>query len=132
MADLVDRALIDAGLTLLRADATLTVYPDPEGMVPPTPAPPYVRVYGAVERPPGPHNALDGLSVHTVTRWYCHCVGATEPAAIAVGMRVRAALLDQRVAGGMIRQEASPPPARDETTGVPVYDAVTVYRLSTY
>ena len=133
MADLIDRQLLDAGLTLLRADPALVVYPDVEGQVPATPEPPYVRVYGAVGRPPGPGNALDGLSRQLTARWWCHCVGTTEPAALAVAMRVRVALLDARINGGMVRQEVGDqPPVRDETTGVPVYDVVAVYRLISY
>jgi hypothetical protein len=129
MANLDDRVLIDAGLALLRADAGLVVYPDAEGAVPLSPTPPYVRVYGAVERTP---DRLDGTSGQMTTRWWCHCVGATEPAALAVAMRVRVALLDQRVAGGMVRQEVQPPPTRDESTGTAVYDVVAVYRLITF
>ena len=133
MADLTDRQLVDAGLALLRADLGLKVYPDAEGAVPATPSPPYVRVYAAVSRPSGPGNAIDGLSVQRVTRWWCHCIGATEPAALAVAMRVRVALLDARISGGMVREDVGErPPDRDETTGVPVYDAVRVYRLVSY
>lgn len=134
MADLVDHGLVDVALALLRADPGLTVYPSPDGVVPATPATPYVRIYGSVERLPGAHNALDGVSRWATVRWWCHCVGATQSAALAVAVRVRAALLDQRptVVGrscGLIRQEAQPPPTRDESTGVSVYDVVAVYRM---
>lgn len=136
MADLDDRHLIDAGLTLLRADTGLVVVPDAEGVVPAVPVSPYVRVYAMVSRPDAADGqALDGRSRTTITRWYCHSVGATEPAAIAVAMRVRAALLDQRPivpdwSTGMIRQEVARPPARSEDAGTPVYDAVAVYKLA--
>jgi len=51
-----------------------------------------------------------------------------------VAERVRTQLLDVRpvVAGlatGLLRLEQSLPPARDESTGVLVMDAVVVYRL---
>lgn len=136
MADLLDDALVNAALELLRADADLTVYPDEDGNTPATPSPPYVRVYSHVERPfdAGPNN-LGGASSTWTTRWWCHCIGANEYAAGAVAMRVRAALLDVRptVTGracGPIRQEASQPPRRDEDLGYPVFDATDVYRLT--
>lgn len=137
MADLLDKLHVDAGLNLLRADAGLVVYPDVEGNTPLTPTPPYVRVYPVIESPiDSPNNAVDGRSANWVTRWYCHCVGANEYAAVAVSMRVRAALLDKAVtiAGrscGLIRREAAIPPQRDDTTGHPIFDAVAVYALAT-
>lgn len=138
MADLDERALIDAGLDLLRSDPGLSVYPDPDGLVPAVPARPFARAYATVEHPPGIAglaNTIDGASRTAVVRWWVHCVADTEPGAIAVGMRVRAALLDARlqVAGwscGMVRQEACPPPVRDEVAGVAVYDQVAVYLMT--
>lgn len=138
MADLFDQAHVDAGLALLRADPGLTVYPGPDGVTPRTPDRPYVRVYATVERPAvALGNALRGASTEAVVRWWCHCVADSEPAAVAVAMRVRAALLDQRpvIAGrscGLIRQAEARPPMRDETTGVQVMDLVQVYRLTTH
>lgn len=137
MADLLDKLHVDAFLDRLRADATLVVYPDPEGHVPPNPVPPYVRSYFSIERPAdAAGNALVGLSTTWTTRGYLHCVGATEPAATAVGMRVRAQLLDFRptIAGrncGLIREESAEPPQRDESTGTAVYDALVIYKLVT-
>jgi hypothetical protein len=141
VADLFDAQHIDAGLSLLRADASLTVYPDAEGNVPAAVdmASEYVRVHTAIERPTGisgAANRLDGLSSTAVVRWYCDCVGPNEYASLAVGMRVRAALLDQIpvIAGrtcGPIRQEAAAPTTRSEVTGIPVYDRVYVYRMQT-
>lgn len=137
MSDLLERLHIDAALDLMRADAGLTVYPDPEGTVPLAPAPPYVRVYTTIDRPPDdPGNALAGLSSTWIVRWYVHCVGDTEYAAAAMAMRVRSAVLDRRpvISGrncGPIRQEAGQPPTRDESTGVSVFDEVLVYRLRT-
>lgn len=139
MADLLDKLHVDAALDLLRADASLTVYPDPEGNTPDPPARAdhYVRVYTSIERPAdAAGNNLGGTSDTWTVRWYCHAVGPNEYSAVAVGMRARAALLDKRptIAGrscGLIRQDAANPPTRDETTGAAVYDAVSVYRLTT-
>lgn len=136
MADLDDRTLVDAGLGLLRADRGLVVYPDAEGVVPAAPEPPYVVVHSYVERPAADEShGLDGRSSAATVRWYCHAVGATEPASLAVAMRVRAALLDQRVtvpgwSTGLIRQEAAQPPGRDEAASTPVYTAAVVYVLA--
>lgn len=138
MADLLDQQHVDAGLSLLRADALLTVYPDSEGFTPVNPALPYVRVYTTIERPAdSPGNALDGRSAEYVTRWTVHCVAANENAAVAVAMRVRAALLDVRptIAGrncGLIRQDQAVAPFADDSTGTRVYDAVNVYKLVTH
>jgi hypothetical protein len=132
MTDGLDQALANAGLSLLRADANLTVF---DGSVPSGTVPPYVLVYTTVEWPDGaPGDALDGLSGSPVVRWYCHCVGGNEIAARAVAQRARTQLLNQRptIAGlnlGLIKQEQAAPPTRDATTGSLVMDAVCVYRL---
>lgn len=133
MTDGHDQALADAGLDLLRADALLTVH---DGVVPAGAARPYVLVYTSISRPSeDPDNAADGRTAVWVARWICHCVGDNAGAARAVAQRVRTALLDvaPAVAGlscGLIRMEAeSLPPQRDESTGVPVMDAVETYRL---
>lgn len=139
MADLLDKLHIDAGLGLLRADASLTVYPDAEGNVPAPDARAdhYVRVYASIERPrQAEGNALDGLAVAWTVRWYCHCVGPNEYSAAAVAMRVNRALMNQRptIAGrvtNLIEQESDAPPDPDNSTGVEVMDAVAVYRLMT-
>jgi hypothetical protein len=139
MADLLDKLHVDAGMALLRADTSLNVYPDAEGNTPDPPARAdhYVRVYVSIERPADhPNNDMAGTSDTWTTRYYVHAVGPNEYSATAVGMRARAALLDVRptIAGrscGLIRQDAANPPTRAETTGTPVFDAVTVYRLTT-
>jgi len=137
VTDLLDRLHIDAGLDLLRADAGLTVYPNAEGFIPPSVTLPYVRVYATIERPPDADgNSLAGLSQRWLVRWYCHCVGVNEYSALAIQMRVRAALLDQQptIAGricGRIREDQALPPNRDETTGSAVFDAIVIYRLMT-
>lgn len=140
MTDGIDQALATAGLALLATDGLLLVL---DGGVPPNTPPPYVVVYVTVDRPPNdPTNALDGRSRTWTARWICHCVGGGQGASVAtaaaaaraVAQRVRTQLLDVRpvVAGlscGLIRWEQSTPPQRDETTGVPVMDAVEIYRL---
>jgi hypothetical protein len=133
VTDGLDQALANAGLALLTADTSLTVY---DGSVPTGAVPPYVVVYTSVEWPPGaPGDALDGLAGSPTVRWYCRCVGGNEVACRAVAQRVRTQLLNQRptIAGlnlGLIRHEAGPPPGRDETTGSVVMSALNVYRLS--
>lgn len=142
MADLLDKAHVDAALTLLRDDAgppPLVVYPDVNGNTPAegSRAKSYVLVYSYIERPRAADgNGLDGRSVAWTVRWYCHCVGPTENSATATAMRVNRALMDVRpvIAGrscDLIEQEAAQPPTRDETTGTPVFDHIVVYRLRT-
>lgn len=139
MADLLDRLHVDAGLGLLRAVSGLTVYPDAEGNVPALSARAdrYVYVYPHIERPEeADGNALDGLSVRWVVRWYCHCIGTNAYSATAVAMLVDRALLNQRPAitgraVGIIRMEAGNPANRDETTGTTVFDLLNVYKLET-
>jgi hypothetical protein len=133
VTDGLDQALAQAGLDLLTADAGLTVY---DGVVPNGAVRPYVLVYISVSRPSEDlDNPLTGRSAVWTTRWFCHCVGDSAKAARAVAQRVRTQLLDvvPVVAGlscGPIRMESdSLPPQRDETTGVPVMDAVETYRL---
>lgn len=133
MTDLLDQSIVDAVLTLLTNDTTLTVF---DGVVPsPTPPRPYVLVYTHLDRPSeDPDNSFDGKTRVWVPRFICHCVGETAAAARAVAQRVRTQLLDARItvtglSSGMLRLEQSLPPARDESTGVLVMDAVVVYRL---
>lgn len=143
MTDGRDLALMNAGIALLQADANLTVIRGDA----PTPAPPYVVVRSTIDRPSDdPDNAVDGRSAVWVCRWFCYCVGGgtgatpdtAETAAMEVAQRVRTALLDVRptVAGftagavGPIKWEQSQPPQpSDETTGVPIREAVVVFRL---
>jgi len=135
VTDLLDVAVVNAGLDLMRADTLLSVF---DGVVPsPTPTPPYVLVYSTVTWPSDDDTigALDGRSRRVVARWICHCVGESQQASREVAQRVRAALLDARpqIAGlqpGFIRDEQDDPPVRNEQTGVVVFDAVHVYRLN--
>lgn len=132
--DGVDVALCQAGIDLLRSDALLTVY---DGYVPNTHSLPYVLVYTYTEWPGGsPADALDGVSGAPVARWYCHCVGETSIAAVAVAQRVRSLFLNARlniglpaVNVGLVYQESATPPQRDESTGSLLMDSVAVYRL---
>lgn len=133
MTDGLDQALIDAGLALLRADASLAVY---DGAAPAGVVRPYVLIYSTVTRPSEDlDNAADGRTRVWVARWICHCVGDNASAARAVAQRVRTALLDvsptvSSLTCGRIRMEGdSLPPQRDESTGVLVMDAVETYRL---
>lgn len=130
----VEQLHADAILDLL-ADAppvspALVVH---DGKVPDGAEPPYVLVYLATTTPTGTSLASD--QDRAVTRAYCHCVGADAKAARAVAGRVHAALLNAKptIAGRVcwpIRDDDSGgPPDRDETTGVLVMDAVSVYRL---
>lgn len=128
-----------AFLSLLRADASLTVYPPVEpggsdGIVPQGAEPPYVAVHVNVLRPAGDN--LPNRSTRTVARAYCHSAGGNDVAARIVAQRVSAALLDvvPTIAGRVcapIRHEDSRPPAPDETTGNTVIAQVDVYRLET-
>lgn len=137
MTDLLEHDLTDAAPALLHADAGLTVYPDAEGFVPPTPNinAGYVRWYSSTEWPKDADgNALDGLSVSTTTRWYIHCVAGTEYTAAAVAMRVRTQLLNARptVAGrscGLIYMEAAEVTNRSELAGIPTYVRTVVYAM---
>lgn len=141
MADTLEAAHINAALDLLRADTNLTVYPDPEGLVPleRDRADHYVIVYTSIERPPGlagASNRLPGRSDTWVVRYYCHCVGPNAYSAAAVAGRVRVALLDvtPTITGRTpkpIKQDGDQPANRDDSTGSPVYDQVVIYRLRT-
>lgn len=142
MTDGRDLAMVEAGLSLLRADVgppPLIVYdgsvPNPTGPNP-TP-PPYVLVYSFTGWPDDDPDskALDGLVTRATVRWICHCVGANAQAAREVAQRVRTQWLNVRpvIAGmepGFIRYEQHDGERRDETTGVLVYDDVHVYRLT--
>lgn len=138
MTDGIDQALVNAGLALLRADAAYNaVCPTHDGQVPSGARPPYRLVYTSLNRPGETSDStMDGLSRVWEVRWLVHNVasGTDASGARAVAQRTRTQLLDQRpvVSGlscGLIRLEDSQPPERDETTGVLVMDAVTVYRL---
>jgi hypothetical protein len=84
-----------------------------------------------------PGNSVEGLAKSYRVRFYCHCVGRTAYAATAVGMRVRAALLNVRpvISGrnaSLFRDEGDPPaPQRDDSTGTTVFDAIRTFTLLT-
>lgn len=127
-----------AVLALLAAvdDPPLTVYDGRVDVSAGRPVdPPYVLLYFAASDPlqTGSLSLAHRSERHRLDI-YAHCVGATARAARMVADQVRAALLDVvPVVPGRtcwpIRLEESRPPERDETTGVPVFDAVSVYRL---
>jgi len=146
VTDGFDIALVNGGLALLTADASLVVYPggapQPIPPAPPIP-PPYVAVYSVVEWPFGNADALDGIAGTPTVRWICHCIGGgpdaspadADQAARAVAQRVRTALLNKRlvIAGlnlGIIRQESGGgvPQQPVYQTGDPVMDLTVVYR----
>jgi hypothetical protein len=140
VTDGLDQLLADAGLNLLRADASLTVFdgavPNPAPPNPPQP-PPYVVVYCTIGWAFDPDStALTGLVKRATVRWTTHSVGANSQASRGVAQRVRTQLLNVRptVAGmnvGLIRddQDSPPDPVRDETTGALVVDTIHVYSL---
>lgn len=138
MTDGLDQVLANAGLALLAADVgppALRVF---DGVVPPNTSVllGYVVVYCTVNRPSEDlDNSADGLSRVWSAAWITHSVGSTAAAARAVQQRVRTQLLDvtPSIVGlscGRIRMDPdSPPPVRDESTGVVVMDAISTYRL---
>ncbi len=133
----LERDFAAAGLNLLRADTALTVYPDAEGFVPESLAPPYVRAFTSVGWPKeGDANALDGLSVTATVRWYVSCVGETETACQELAGRVRTQLLNQVPAvatrnNGMAYFEADSgeQPQRSELASAPLYVQTVVYAM---
>lgn len=136
MTDLLDTAIIQAGLDLLRADAAMNLQ---DGKVADGTEWPYVLAYGWTSRPEeADSNALDGLSRTIWGRWYLHCVGDTRESASAMAQRAQTQMLDQQltlpshptVAFGLIKEEsAQQPTPPDETTGDAVFDAFVVYKV---
>lgn len=133
----IEQAHADAILALLEAapggPPALVIY---DGKVPDKPAVAakrYVLVYFVTSRPDG--SSLTADQDIAITRAYCHCVGETAAAARAVSGIVAAALVGAevsiagRVCWPIRDDDSSAPPRRDESTGVQVMDAVSVYRL---
>lgn len=123
-------------LATLRADGVLTVL---HAKVPTGQALPYVVVHFRMRTPTGVEEpdkvALEATSNVLNTSTYCHSVGATADASLAVAGRVRAALLGviPTVAGRVcfpVVHEESLPIDPDETTGTDVYDLADVYRFT--
>ena len=105
----------------------------------PTTPPPYVLVYigfripKAVEEPEKV-SLEEGASNAIYTTAFCHSVGGNQHAALAVGSRVRAALLGvaPAISGrecGPIKPADSAPIQRDESTGVLVSDLFDAYEF---
>jgi hypothetical protein len=124
-------------LATLRADTVLTVL---HAKVPTGRALPYVVVHFRMRTPPGTEQpdkvALEAASDVLDTSVYCHSVGGTAEACLAVAGRVRATLLGVvpviagRVCFPVVHDE-SVPIDPDETTGTDVYDLADVYRFTT-
>lgn len=136
MTDLLDTAIIQAGLDLLRADPGVNLQ---DGKVEDDTLPPYVLAYSWISRPEeADSNALDGLSRTIWGRWYLHCVGDTRESASAMAQRARTQMLDQQlslpshptVAFTLIKEEsAQQPTPPDESTGGSIFDAIVVYKV---
>jgi len=128
------QAHADAFLGLLTGGPSFPVY---DGSVPNGAVPPYALVYFASTRPAdAAGNTLEGTSDVFTLRATAHCVGGNQTAARAVAAWVESCVLDKRptVTGrnpGLIRQDDSRDPDKDETTGTVVMDAVQLYRWST-
>jgi hypothetical protein len=135
VTDGLDQALANAWLALLNADPIVPALVVFDGYVPPNTAVPYVNVYVYTTRlRSNENNAINGQSKALISRAICHCVGGNSVQARAIAQRTRTQLIDARptIAGlsvGMVEQEDDQPPARDESTGVPVFDTVQVYAL---
>lgn len=132
--DELDEKHARAALDVLEADGAWPVF---TGKVPDQTPPPYVMAYPTVEWPIGEGQTLEGKTSTCITRWYFHCVGPSDADARAVAGRVRQLLANFRptISGrscGLIQQEASLPPVRDETTGVLVMDVASIYVLYTF
>lgn len=126
---MADEMLAAAVLDRLRANPYLTVH---DGYVPDGAARPYVLVYMTGLDLVGEH--LPMTSDTRTVRVYAHCVGDTAMSSRIIAGQVRTSLLDwQATAPGLVvfpaRQEASNPPARDESTGELVMDQVDVYAI---
>lgn len=136
MTDGLDQALANAGLVLLNADPIVPALVVFDGYVTAGTQPPYVVVYSYVSRlRSNENNAADNKSKALIARWICHCVGGNSVEARAIAQRVRTQMLDARptitgLSVGMVEQEEDQPPARDESTGTPVFDTVQVYALN--
>jgi hypothetical protein len=136
MTDGLDQALANAWLALLNADPITPALVVFDGYVPAGTQPPYIVFYGYVTRlRSNENNAADNKSKALISRAICHCVGGNSVQARAIAQRVRTQLLDARptitgLSVGMVEQEEDQPPARDESTGVPVFDLVQVYALN--
>lgn len=134
MTDQLETAILKAGIDLLRLDLTLNVQ---EGKVTNLTPRPYVRVHAWTDWPENADsNALDDVSRTVNAHWNLHCVGESRESASAVAQRVRTQLLDQllvavghpTVAFTHIKQQFAQPPTLDESTGVPVFDAIVQYK----
>lgn len=132
MTDSLDEDHAQAFLAPLAANPNLTHVFDTI-VTSPTPDPPYTLLYISVSWPRDAiGTSLTAQQVTITATANVHCAGLTPAAARAVQMQVRSTLLNLRpvIAGrscSPIKQDDSQVPVRDETTGRPVYDAVSAY-----
>lgn len=135
MTDQLESDVLRAGIALLALDSGLNLQ---EGSVTNQTPRPYVLVQTWTQWPEdADSNALDDVSRTLIARWYLHCVGDTREAASAMAQRARTQMLDKllvlanrpTVAFTHIKQESALQPTLDETTGVPVFDAISVYKV---
>jgi len=134
VTDQLETDVLRAGIALLQLDSALNLQ---EGKVTNLTPRPYVLVQTWTQWPEdADSNALDYLSRTLEARWYVHCVGDTRESASAMAQRARTQLLDKlltltgrpTVAFTLIKQESALQPTLDESTGVPVFDAISVYK----
>jgi hypothetical protein len=132
MTDSIDEDHAQAFLALLAANPSLLHVYDTL-VASPTPDPPYVLTYITVSWPrDGIGTSLTAQQVTVTATANIHCAGLTPAAARGVQMQVRSSLLNFRpvITGrncSPIKQDDSQVPVKDETTGRPVYDAVSVF-----
>lgn len=125
-------------LDLLDADNVSPALVVLNGRVPEGQRPPYALLYFALRTPTGRDVpelvSLESTSDVVVASAYCHNVGGDPHGALAVAGRVRTALLGvtPSIAGRVcapIEQVDAMPTDRDESTGEPIFDQVTVYEF---
>jgi hypothetical protein len=117
--------------------ALLEAIPQPvyDGEVPSGATRPYVLVYITVQT--SDTSTFTAASDITTVTLYAHCVGDTAAAARLVQAAVRSALLNitPTISGrtcGQISEDEALSPDTDETTGVSVMDAISIYSLTTW
>lgn len=127
--------IVEAGLALLRSHPHLTVFPDANGNIDQNADPPYVVVHSNVDYPKnGIANTLTGSSDCVQAYWYCHSVGATRDAALAVSNMVRLSLLNKWITvsgfnSGIIERLAGTAMSEDIDSGTPIFEITSVYSV---
>lgn len=135
MTDQLETDVLQAGIALLTLDTGMNLQ---QGKVTNLTPRPYVLVQTYTQWPENADsNALGDDSRTMWARWYLHCVGDTSAAAASMAQRARTQLLDKQltlanrptVSFTRIKQESSLQPTLDESTGVSVFDAISVYKV---